>query len=100
MYFEQHKAYKNYFSKGHIHLIFPVVTENRTLSISNITTNENKNIPKFLMWGIQRAKLSLETNIIVIHERSLKLILGNTLKELSNFLYYFNGCFIDQTSLC
>lgn len=58
---DQHKAYNNWFSKGHFHLIFPVVTENRTLYISKIITEKNKSIPKFLMLHILGLKLSLET---------------------------------------
>lgn len=51
---------------------FPVVAESRTLYISKITTEKNESIPKFLMLRILRVKLSLETHIIVIHEKPLK----------------------------
>lgn len=99
---DQNKAYKNWFSKGHFHLIFPVVAENRTLYISKIITEENKSIPNFLMLPILRLKLSLETHIIAIHKKPLKWALGNSLKEFPTFLCYFKiwvGWFRNLNSL-
>lgn len=90
---DQNKAYKNWFSKGHFHLIFPVVAANKTLYISKIITEKNKSIPNFLMLHILRLKLSLETHIIAIHEKPLKWGLGNSLKEFSTFLCYFKTWF-------
>lgn len=97
---DQHKDYKDWFSKGHFHLIFPVVAENRTFYISKIITEKDKSIPKFL--HILRLKLSLDSHKIAINGKPLKWALGNSLKEFSTFPCYFKtwfGCFRNLNSL-
>lgn len=51
------------------------------------------------MLGIQRAKLSLETNIIVVHERPLKLMLGNSLSDQPSFTTSKLGLAVLKTQL-